>query len=88
MTINLINNNNIDPHNGELIMKLLNEASLHTLAGDNVDGETVIVGLINDPDIEDAYSITTHQANGHVRVNYYNKYGSNTGETFEGRWDR
>lgn len=68
------------------IITALEDSSFQTLMGENIDGETILATLIDDPTLEDNYSITTYQTNGHVRINYYNDYGNPTGETYEGRW--
>lgn len=70
----------------EDIITALEDSSFQTLMGKNVDGETIIATLIDDSTLEDKYSITTYQTNGHVRINYYNGYGNLTGETYEGKW--
>lgn len=50
--------------------------------GVNEDGEDVIVSF----DTEDGIVIRTNQSNGWVRVNYYDKDGYATAETFDGKW--
>lgn len=50
--------------------------------GVNEDDENVYLSV----DSENGITLTTHQKNGWVRVNYYDKDGYQEGETFQGRW--
>lgn len=50
--------------------------------GKNEDGEMVCVSF----DKECGIVLQTYQENGWVRVNYYDKDGMPTGESFDGRW--
>lgn len=51
--------------------------------GDNEDSEQVTVSFSKDGGIV----LRTYQSNGWVRVNYYDKEGCASGETFDGRWE-
>lgn len=51
------------------------------LEGVNQNGEDILIS-----GTEDGIVLTTFQNNGWTRVNYYDEYGYQCGETFEGRW--
>lgn len=52
--------------------------------GENSDGEKVMMYLKNGKGIV----LKTYQKNGRVRVNFYDEDGCNSGETFDGRWNK
>lgn len=70
---------NID--NRREIIRLFNDIDT-ALTGNNENGETVELHIS-----KDALITKTYQANGWVRVNYYDNNGEMTDETFEGRWN-
>lgn len=52
--------------------------------GKNADKEVVCIAI----DSEKGIILHTYQANGWIRVNYYDKNGKNEGETFDGHWNK
>ena len=66
----------------ELILRYGDSPNLFVVV--NADGESVWMGISHTHGI----TLTTHQHNGHVRVNYYDTDGHAAGETFQGRWDQ
>lgn len=49
--------------------------------GTNENGEEVFLSVA-----EDGLVLVTNQANGWIRVNYYDAEGDREGESFSGRW--
>lgn len=72
----------ITPENLKAAMREFGDVN-DSFFGKNESGEDVIVGISNDSVV-----ITTHQANGWVRNNYYNADGFFEGESYDGRWDK
>lgn len=52
--------------------------------GKNTDDEEVVVYIQQGKEM----TVHTYQANGWIRINYYDKDGYSEGETFEGRWNK
>lgn len=50
-------------------------------SGVNEDGEDVMVSIASNSIV-----VSTFQKNGWLRKNFYDEYGFNDGETFDGRW--
>lgn len=51
-------------------------------SGKNEDNESVLVVVARS-----GIKLSTNQANGWVRVNYYDSEGLPSGETFDGKWN-
>lgn len=64
----------------EIIEKFGHDDEIYV--GTNAFGDTVNVVI----DAELGMKLTTYQANGWIRVNYYDREGIPSGETFDGRW--
>lgn len=72
----------LDVNEPETVAAFIAQQASGIYAGKNVDGERVIIMLDNQRGMD----ILTHQANGWIRKNYFDKDGFSEGETFEGRY--
>ena len=62
-----------------LLMKEFSDSD-EPYCGINEDGEDIMIYIYSD-----SITTKTNQSNGWVRVNYYDEFGNQEGETFEGR---
>lgn len=86
-TINFIEKGNIiekplDVNKPEAMSHFITQHRSGIYVGKNVDGEKVVIMLDNKRGMD----ILTHQSNGWIRKNYFDKDGFSEGETFEGRY--
>lgn len=70
----------ITPENLKTAMREFGDVN-DSFFGKNKKGEDVVIGIK-----PDGVSITTYQANGWVRNNFYNEEGELEGEMYSGRW--
>lgn len=62
-----------------LLMKEFGDCN-EVFCGINEDGEAIMITIHSD-----SISVRTNQSNGWVRVNYYDEFGNQEGEMYEGK---
>lgn len=69
--------NNIE--NRKLLMREFGDSET-AFCGINEDGEAIMISITSN-----SIAVRTNQSNGWVRVNYYDEFGNQEGESYEGR---